>query len=606
MSIAFVGGGPRATGILERIVGRADDLTEPVDVHVIDPHAPGAGRIWRRDQDPLLWMNSVAADVAMLPDGSGGPTLAEWVLANRDTLVTDPALRDEIGRFTPSSFASRSLQSHYLAHVFESTVKARPDKVRVHVHRATVLDLSEHAGLQRLSLDSGEVLEVDDVVLAQGQPDTEPPADVAAFAHFAADHGLRYIGPGYTADLDPTVVPEREPVLVSGLGLAFVDWMVLLAESRGGTFFRSDDGTLVYTPSGREPLVYAGSRRGVPYHSKISYSIADAAPPLPRFFVPEAFPGTDILDFRADIWPLAVTELAWAHYYELFASHPDAVRGSFADLDSALERAGAAAVGDLVERMVPDPADRFDIDVLDRPLQHEQFDSLEESADRVHAYIDADLRRRRDPRFSADAAVFTGLLSVYRTVGELVRTQRLAPTDVATQVEGNLHSFFSFIASGPPPQRLEQLLALGRAGVIRYLGPNVRFDVDADGFRATSTAHPDIVRAGTLIEARLPAASISASADVLLRSLHERGEVREVRASPTSPAKLAVDGSSRVVDASGTAHPRRYAVGAWVAGHAWSGAFARPGIDAGFSRHNDGIAADLISSSTNAQDRRAV
>ncbi|WP_235579588.1 MULTISPECIES: FAD/NAD(P)-binding protein [unclassified Rhodococcus (in: high G+C Gram-positive bacteria)] len=606
MSIAFVGGGPRATGILERIVGRADDLAEPVDVHVIDPHAPGAGRIWRRDQDPLLWMNSVAADVAMLPDGSGGPTLAEWVLANRDTLVTDPGLRDEITRFTPSSFASRSLQSHYLAHVFESTVKARPDKVRVHVHRATVLDLSEHAGLQRLSLDSGEVLEVDDVVLAQGQPDTEPPADVAAFAHFAADHGLRYIGPGYTADLDPTVVPEREPVLVSGLGLAFVDWMVLLAESRGGTFSRSDDGTLVYAPSGREPVVYAGSRRGVPYHSKISYSIADAAPPLPRFFVPEAFPGTDILDFRADIWPLAVTELAWAHYYELFASHPDAVRGSFADLEAALERDGAAAVGDLVERMVPDPADRFDIDVLDRPLQHERFDSLDDAADRVHAYIDADLRRRRDPRFSADAAVFTGLLSVYRTVGELVRTQRLAPTDVATQVEGNLHSFFSFIASGPPPERLEQLLALGRAGVIRYLGPNVRFDVDADGFRATSTAHPDIVRAGTLIEARLPAASISASADVLLRSLHERGEVREVRASPTSPAKLAVDGSSRVIDASGTAHPRRYAVGAWVAGHAWSGAFARPGIDAGFFRHNDGIAADLISSSTTVQDRRAV
>ncbi|WP_328811121.1 FAD/NAD(P)-binding protein [Rhodococcus sp. NBC_00294] len=594
MSIAFVGGGPRATGILERIVGRADELTEPIDVHVVDPHPPGAGRIWRRNQDPLLWMNSVAADVAMLPDGSGGPTLAEWVTANRDTLVTDPALREEILRFTPSSFASRSLQSHYLAHVFESAVKARPDRVRVHVHRACVVDIEDRGVHQRLILDDGTVLEVTDVVLAQGQPDTLPPADVQALAAHAETHDLRYIGPGYTADLDPALVPEAEPVLISGLGLAFVDWMVLLAESRGGTFSRSGDGTLVYTASGREPLVYAGSRRGVPYHAKISYSIADAAPPLPRFFVPEAFPGTETLDFRTAVWPLAVAELAWAHYHELFRSHPDRVRGPFIELETALGRDGARAVGELVERLVPDPEDHFDVDTLDRPLRHARFDSAADAAEQVHRYIEADLARRRDPRFSADAAVFSALLSVYRTVGELVRTERLRPDDVASQVEGQLHSFFSFLASGPPPERLEQLLALGRAGVIRYLGPEVRFEADGDGFRATSHVHHDVVRARTLIEARLPSASISRSADALLRSLHERGEVREVSASPTSPAKLAVDGSSRVIDASGTAHPHRYAVGMWVAGHAWSGAFARPGIDAGFFRHNDAIAADLV------------
>jgi hypothetical protein len=93
---------------------------------------------------------------------------------------------------------------------------------------------------------------------------------------------------------------------------------VLLAETRGGSFARNPDGVLEYTASGREPILYAGSRRGVPYHAKISYDIAAARPPLPKFFTADAFPGHGPLHFRDEIWPLASKELAWAHYYELF------------------------------------------------------------------------------------------------------------------------------------------------------------------------------------------------------------------------------------------------------------------------------------------------
>ena len=58
-----------------------------------------------------------------------------------------------------------------------------------------------------------------------------------------------------------------------GMGLGFIDLMALLTEGRGGRFTpdpRPDEpGRLSYRPSGREPRLWVGSRRGVPYHSKI-------------------------------------------------------------------------------------------------------------------------------------------------------------------------------------------------------------------------------------------------------------------------------------------------------------------------------------------------
>ncbi|SCF99790.1 FAD-NAD(P)-binding, partial [Streptomyces sp. Ncost-T6T-2b] len=69
-SIVVIGGGPRGTGVIERIAANAAELygDRPLDLHVVDPHPAGGGRIWRPDQSPLLWMNSMAEDVTMFTD----------------------------------------------------------------------------------------------------------------------------------------------------------------------------------------------------------------------------------------------------------------------------------------------------------------------------------------------------------------------------------------------------------------------------------------------------------------------------------------------------------------------------------------------------------
>lgn len=67
--------------------------------------------------------------------------------------------------------------------------------------------------------------------------------------------------------MDLSAVKPGERVLLRGLGLNFFDYQALFTHGRGGVFTRVD-GRLVYRPSGREPRLYAGSRRGVPYQAR--------------------------------------------------------------------------------------------------------------------------------------------------------------------------------------------------------------------------------------------------------------------------------------------------------------------------------------------------
>ena len=114
-----------------------------------------------------------------------------------------------------------------------------------------------------MHLEDGPPLRADAVVLASGHLDATPTADELDLAARAAAAGLRYLPPEQTTDTDLSVLAPGETVLVRGLGLAFIDLVVLLYEGRGGRFEPEGDG-LRYVPSGNEPYLVAGSPRGRP------------------------------------------------------------------------------------------------------------------------------------------------------------------------------------------------------------------------------------------------------------------------------------------------------------------------------------------------------
>ncbi|MDH6583615.1 putative NAD(P)/FAD-binding protein YdhS [Streptomyces sp. SAI-133] len=565
-SLVIVGAGPRGTGLIERIAANAPELYDGsgLDLHLVDPHPPGAGRIWRAAQSPLLWMNSHAEDVTMFTDETvdmagpvrPGPTLHEWAGIDGRT------------------FADRQLQGAYLRWVHEQAVAALPESVTVHHHPRRALRVSgPREGRQQVWLEGrSRPLLADLVVLTLGHLDAEPDDEQRALTEYARTHGLVHLPPDFTADSDLSALAPGEPVLVRGFGLAFVDLMALLTEGRGGRY----EGD-TYLPSGREPVLHVGSRRGVPYHSKIGYDWTGERPPLPRFLGPdridELLGRPDGFDFRRDVWPLVEKELGFAHYHRLFTVHPERTAMRWSDFEEKYAAGDGADIRALVASAVPDPRDRLDLARLDRPLRGVRFASHEEFQEGLREYVEADLGRRHDPSHSADLAVFLGLLSVY---GQLVRLG---------DIGGWWHGFFSYLASGPPGPRLRQLLALSRAGVVRFVGADMEVRAEGGEFRASSPTVPGhVVAARALVEARLPEPTVRRALDPLLRGLHAEG------AAESPDGLLRVDRTDgRLLDRQGRSHPRRFALGPHTDGRT-PGAFTRPRTGGPAFRQNDATA----------------
>ena len=624
--IAFIGGGPRTAGILERLArNRADVYGGRFSVCVVEPWEPGSGRIWRYAQHRLLRLNSMAADVTMFTDESvacdgpaaDGPSLIDWAAGVADGSITDARIRsghmwDQARGLRPDSFPTRQLQSHYLEWFFRhSAGLLRDSGVPVEIHRDTVTDVQplgdagHDGGRHLLRLAGGGSITADVLVYSLGHTDSEPSPEAVALAGFARRRGCFYSGPAYTTDVDYSRIRPGSDVIVSGLGLAFVDLTVLLMEGRGGTFHEGDAGVLEYRPCGLEPRLWVGSRRGVPYHSKISSTLK--APPEAglRFFTAAAVVELrqihGELDFHTQVWPLLAKEAGYGYYRELFLGYPERTTRSWEDF-----QAGYAAVdwysperAALVAAAVPDPSLRLDLETLDHPLRDLRFTDLAQVQRTVTAYLEADLARRTSPEHSETLGLFMALLRVYMEVGRILPQEYLT-AESRPAVSGWWHGFFSFVDSGPPPERLRELLALHRAGLVRFLGPQLQVSTNERTglFTAGSAQCGETVSAAAYIEARLPGPAVAASANSALRGLHTSGSGSEEALDvpggrALSTGKLRVDSRHRVVDATGRAQPRIFAVGAGTS--AWgAGAFSRPRSNASAFSTNDALARNLL------------
>ena len=620
LELVLIGAGPTTSSLLERLVASVPELVpgRRVRIHLVDPHVAGAGRVWRPDLHPLLWMNSMAEDVTMFTDETvrcdgplwPGPTLFEWSRSVPDAtlaaLADDDALVHEIRHLTGTTFPTRRVQSVYLRWFHHQVLDALPEGVEVVAHPQRAIDLVDLPdGRQRVVLDAADPVDAHLAVLALGHLDAEPDPTSAAHGRFAAEHGLVHVAAGHTADLDLSVLEPGADVIVLGFGQAFTDLMVLVSEGRGGRFV-DRDGRLAYEPSGLEPVLHVGSRRGVPYRSKLEQHLAAPLVPLPRFLDDAGIeallapPGQ--LEFRRDVLPVLTKEVAWAYYHELFVGHPDAVSTTW---DDFAERFAPLPWGEridaLVAATVPDVNDHFEIARLDRPLAGLRWDSIDELQRHVADQVAADVTRRTDQRHSADLAAFTAMLGAFVPLGRIGASGRLTPRSRVAELGGWWFSFFMYYASGPPPQRLRQLLALIDAGLVRVIGAGTKVETDSTRgrFVARSTSHPDEVVGTALVDARIATASVIRTADPLLRSLSARGEVREEQVNDVggwsvNTGKVEVMGVDlRIARADGTPHPRRHALGAFTNRPA-AGTFARPRTNAASFRQHDVVARSIL------------
>lgn len=644
--IVFIGAGPKTTGILLALAA-TENAGAGLRIHLIDPYPPGAGRIWRTAQSPHLWMNSRTEDITMFPDVGCrlerlpvyGPSLDEWIHGEGRPRLAEAGLGEEARALDSQSFASRRVQGHYLEWALEVALDHLAASVHVHRCLAESIGRLPDRGF-RVMTSEGSILRTTVLVSAQGHLDMRPAETDTPFQDAARTRaGLYYQRPGFTADLDFSAIPPAVDVLVRGFGLAFVDFMVVMTQGRGGEFFECD-GRLRYRASGREPVLWVGSSRGVPYSPKLGYSRADI-PQAPvvslRYLIAERLDDLSrtgamsaeyedpSIDFRTVIGPLAELELTYAHYEHVLwkrdllgtvLGDTSPATGETApgtrvleEIDATAERiletagdvdnletlrTGRLRVATLAASILHDPADLFDLASLDRPFDRAAFASLDDSEDAVRTYIEDRLQRSANVHHSADLAVFDALVKSYVAIRQLVRSGRVSVRDRIRYVEGSFHSLFSYIGSGPPPERIRQILALHDAGLLRFLGPGLQVEVTEEGFRAGSSAHPDAAMFTYFVEARLARQSAARAADPALESLGTCGAVL-LEGDAAADAKLRTDDRSRALDSGGRSQQDLFLLGPAVSG-ATAEAFTRPNTDAPVFKDNERVASAILES----------
>ncbi|MEU0069383.1 FAD/NAD(P)-binding protein [Streptomyces sp. NPDC006332] len=609
VSVALVGAGPRGTSVLERLSASAPELLSAdarLTVHVIDPEPPGAGRVWRTAQSPELLMNTVASQVTLFTDDSvdcsgpirPGPSLHEWA----------------DGALGPDDYPTRAQYGQYLEWVFARAVEEASSELRVETHTARAVRLEDAPdGRQSLTLDDGRVLSgLSAVVLAQGHlPVVADPA-VRRHTEYAERHGLRHIPPANPADVDLSPVGPGEPVLLRGLGLNFFDHMALLTTGRGGRFVH-DGQELRYTPSGREPRLYAGSRRGIPYQARGDNAKGPYGRHLPRVLTDDTIArfrkradSGEAPDFLTEIWPLVAKEVETVYYEGLVGDSEFGATELWATMfgpTTFRDRFLATAHGSTEERAVLDEfavqeTDRWSWDRICRPyagrdfadpgawrewlLDHLREDAAEAALGNVAGPLKAALDVLRDLR---------------NELRQIVDHGGLAGSSRRDHLDGWYTPLNAYLSIGPPRRRVEELAALVRAGVVEVLGPRLEVREEDGAWVAHSPEVPGSdVRVSILIEARLPEPDLRRTADELLAGLLRTGQCRPHLADGYETGGLDVTRRPyHLIDRQGRVHTRRFAFGVPTEGVHWvTAAGARPGVDSVTLSDADAVARGVL------------
>jgi uncharacterized NAD(P)/FAD-binding protein YdhS len=649
---AVVGLGPRGLSVAERLCANADSLLAPgqeLVIHLIDPHVFDGGQVWRSTQDRVLLMNTVACQVTIFVDDTvecagpvaPGPNLYEW--ARSIALIGSPnvseAVRAEALTLGPDDYPSRPFYGSYLQWARDRIIWTAPPSVSFVSHQATAVDVRDtRDGLQEIVLHSGETIgSLQSVVLALGHMPHHLGDAEASLGEFAVRNGLRYIAPSNPADVSLDDIPAGEPVILRGMGLNFFDYMALFTIGRGGTFVRATengDDTLTYVPSGEEPRLVVGSRRGVPYHARGKNQKGSFGRHTPRYVTAEvierlrgrADAGVPA-DFRRDIWPLIDQEVRTVYYATLVRERRCTCDADeFTTLFAAAEPAEVPVFGDPLaieeseaQRTV---LAKFDIDAesgwdwrkIASPFTDADVSSTTEFRGWLRSYLDDEVREAVKGNVTGPRKAAMDVLRDLRNeIRLLVDHGGLSGDSYRDELQRWYMPLNAFLSIGPPAERIEQFAALMDAGVLEVLGPDLQVDCSNGQFIARSGVCPDLtVTAATLIEARLPETDLHRTADPLLQNLLDRGECRPHRIPIRGGGHWVAGGVAvtrrpyRLLDAHDRAHPRRFAFGVPTESVHWvTAAGIRPGVNSVILGDADAIARTSLRMATDHLTERS-
>jgi uncharacterized NAD(P)/FAD-binding protein YdhS len=604
MKIAIIGGGPRGLGALERIIEWARN-EQSVQITMFDPYGPG-GKVWR-DQSVLLMMNSVVSQVTLFTDESlstsgpvvKGPNLYEWIkqealeFIQKQPTENQELLIKECEDLGPDDHCSRALYGFYQQWFYAYLQTRMTDQTSVKFFKNTVRAVKKQNTAFQVYTKALEIT-VDKVILAVGHQEIEMSSQEKKLAAYASEHRLYYATPKNAADAPLQALKDQAPVIIKGLGLVFFDYLALLTRGRGG-HFQERAGKLVYQPSGKEPKIIAGSRRGIPYHARGRNQKAYGEEYRPHFLKEKTlnkFKRKEKLTAQ-QFFQLLQKEVELAYYTALIKEHyPSIDAGRFTEM--FVRTKGAEST---LQKFGIKKDEYWDWAIVQHPQQ--TFNHPESLLD----YLAWDYTSAKKGNLDGPFAAALDSLKDLRDEVRFMLDHELFTDDEAKEW---LWDWFTplnaFLSIGPPLERIAELKALIEAGVVTILQEDMNVLTENGTFIAFSKKEPTKKYAAHfLIEARLPKVANQFSLNPLTQQLLQSGLAVSHQLTLSSGEKfftgaLMIDRkNNQMIDASGEIVEGLFCYGIPTEGLNWlTATTARPGTDPRNMREADVIAATIF------------
>ncbi|MDR0899315.1 MAG: FAD/NAD(P)-binding protein [Lactobacillaceae bacterium] len=543
MDIAIVGAGPRGLSVAERLVAHAIESKTEITIKIFDPYSIG-GRVW----DPAIpynksmLMNTVSSQISMFVDDSienpglivKGPNMYEWMQQDAETFIASHPefndYRDQL-KLGSGDYTNRGLMGVYASWFYQRTLERMPNNVTLRFVQDKIVEMKKSRGKFKLTTeDQDNNWSADFVVLATGHAHNKLSKEEASFNKFAEQNDLTYVRPGHPSEANLDIVAPKENVIVRGLGLSWFDYMAEFSLGRGGKFTRSLKGELKYKKSGKEPIIFAGSRGGMPLTARGINKKKPSELYEPLFFTRENL--DSLIDPKKktitydDFFALFDKEIQYKHY--LNVSQDSDYRSKLSEAKEMLNEMSNAEAVDF-EQIARNHG------VLDRQIWNWQqllyrssfVDDKEDLSKWFVKYLDRDIEDAKKDNINAP---YSGAFDILRDVRDSIRyivEHDYFETQEYAKFLANFTPINVLLSVGPPIERIEQMRALIKAGVLTILGPGIAVETDDDKkVYVATTKRGERVEAKQLVEARLSSTNINTVDEPLQKQLLKDGIIQ--------------------------------------------------------------------------------
>lgn len=548
--IAIVGLGPRGAVMLERVITwlqHNNMNNQGFSIILFDSNSLAGSLVYKTKSDNLL-LNTMCSQVTLYSGETTkefgptftGPSLYEYY---KDTM--------EIESF---DYLPRKLFYLYLKNFINQQLeRLKVLNVEFKLIIQEITDLKKHDDYLKLISHTNEEFYAEKVILCTGHGTSK------LLSHKNNKKISKILNPDDLKQL----IPPKEKVIIKGMGLVTFDIISELTEGLGGRFINKSGYGLKYIASGLEPKIYVYSRTGLPLSGK-GYKDTVTLPYNPKFFTVDNI--TNIinskanLDFDRDFLPLLIDELTYKY---------EEIEGS----------------------------KTFNADKFFYPHKYIAKDNFQLFYKNTIYYILEDIKACKEGVFlNGKKAASEALRDLRDNLRLCVDQKKLLPQSHKRFLE-HWNPIFNKICVGPPHFRIEQFLALIKAGVISLdIAYNPQTLACENTFFAEYCGEVKRIEANYFIDASIPDVEYVVGSSKLWLNL--KNKINLFHNGEYRTGGIDIDEYSRIKSASGNIfHDGLYAFGIPTEGNKYfTYVLPRPDVPSTFLKDSNLIANHIFKS----------